>query len=448
MKQINQQQEEKYLALLQSIPVDQLDTYSQQAGISRLRKQRKRRKRFIQSSIAVAVVMIALIGSIRVSPAFANTLAQIPGLKPLVEMISLDKGMQDIINNDYYEAISKSQTIDGKTLTITGVVADESGMIISYKLDSNEDLANFSGVNVDVTQEKKDINETTVGASWSSLEKGTFSVENKIEVAAKKGIDYSIKNFAVELSLNERPETVFKVPFTLKNDIKESNHYVINKDVIIDGQRITIHKLIVSPLRTELKLSIDPTNTKKILDFEDIRIYDENGEIWGEIQSGFVGYGEYTDKNFSLLLESNYFRLPKNMTIEFRKIEAIDKEDQYIVVDLEKKKVLNQPQNMDLELLDVKDTFEIVYKVPHYKKQEHEHEGVLGDLIDANNKVFHPYSTWTSGQKDSHKMGQFYDVEYGASVPKSPVKIEIARYEQYLNGVGRLNVQLDEVSTD
>ena len=446
MKRINQQQEEKYLALLQSIPVDQLDTYSQQAGISRLRKQRKRRKRFIQSSIAVAVVMIALIGSIRVSPAFANTLAQIPGLKPLVEMISLDKGMQDIINNDYYEAINKSQTIDGKTLTITGVVADESGMIISYKLDSNEDLANVSGVNVDVTQGKKDINETTVGASWSSLEKGTFSVENKIEVAAKKGIDYSIKDFAVKLSLNERPETVFKVPFTLKNDIKKSNHYMINKDVIIDGQRITIHKLIVSPLRTELKLSIDPTNTKKILDFEDIRIYDENGEIWGKIKNGFVGYGESTDKSFSLLLESNYFRLPKNITIEFQEIEAIDKEDQYIVVDLEKKKVLSQPKNMNLELLDVKDTFEIVYKVPRYKKQEHIHAGVLGDLIDANNKVFHPYSTWLSGQKDSHKMGQFYNVEYGVSVPESPVKIEIARYEQYLNGVGRLNVQLDEIS--
>lgn len=31
-------------------------------------------------------------------------------------------------------------------------------------------------------------------------------------------------------------------------------------------------------------------------------------------------------------------------------------------------------------------------------------------------------------------------------IHKSPVKIEIARYEQYLNGVGRLNVQLDEIS--
>lgn len=444
MKRFNQQQEEKYLALLQSIPVEHLDTTSQKDGISRLKKQRIRRKRFIKSSFAVAVLMIALIGSIRISPAVASTLAQIPGLKPLVEMIALDKGMQDIINNDYYEAINKSQSIDGKTLTITGVVADESGMIISYKLDSNEDLANVNGVNVEVTQGKKDINEATVGASWSSQVKGTFSVEDKIEVAVKKGMDYSIKDFTVELSLYERPETVFKVPFTLKNDIKKSNHYVINKDVIIDGQRITIHKLIVSPLRTEFKLSIDPTNTKKILDFEDIRIYDEDGEIWGQIKNGFVGYGEYTDKSFSLLLESNYFRLPKNITIEFREIEAIDKADQYIVVDLEKKKVLSQPQNLDLKLLEVEDTFEIVYKIPPYKKQVQ--DGVLGDLIDANNKVFHPYSTWFSGHKDYLKIGQFYDVEYGASVPKSPVKIEIARYEQYLNGVGRINVQLNEIS--
>lgn len=436
MKRMNQQQEERYLALLQSIPVDQLDTNSQKGGINRLKKQSIRRKRILQSTIAVAFVMIALIGSIRVSPAFASTLAQIPGLKPLVEMIAFDKGMQDIINNDYYEAINKSQSIDGNTLTITGVVADESGMIISYKLDSNEDLAIVNGVSVDVIQGKKAINEATVSASWSSQENGTFSVENTIEVAAKKGMDYSIKDFTLELSLHERPEMVFKVPFTLKNDIKKSNHYVINKDVIIDGQRITIHKLIVSPIRSELKLSIDPKNTKKILDFGDIRIYDEDGEIWGQIKNGFARYGDYTDKNFSLLLESNYFRLPKDITIEFREIEAIDKADQYIMVDLEKKKVLSQPKNLDIELLEVKDTFEIVYKVPPYKKQEYKE--ILGDIIDANNKVFHPYSTVYS----DFRMGQFYDVENGESVPKSPVKIEIARYEQYLNGVGRLKVKL------
>ena len=142
--------------------METLQSEAQLMGYKRLNKQRNRSKRLIQSTIAVAVLMIALIGSIRVSPALAHAIAQIPGLKPIVEMIALDKGIEDVVNNEYYEPINLSQTINGKTLTITAVVADESGMIISYKLQSDEDLANFMGVETEVIQK----DELSKGICW------------------------------------------------------------------------------------------------------------------------------------------------------------------------------------------------------------------------------------------------------------------------------------------
>ena len=58
-------------------------------------------------------------------------------------------------------------------------------------------------------------------------------------------------------------------------------------------------------------MSIDPSNSKKILSFEDIRIYDEHQEEWGKIRNGVVGFGNYEDEQFSIMLESNYFRIPE-----------------------------------------------------------------------------------------------------------------------------------------
>ena len=51
-----------------------------------------------------------------------------------------------------------------------------------------------------------------------------------------------------------------------------------------------------------------------------------------------------------------------------REIEAIDKADEFIVIDFEKKKVISQPENINIEL-EFKDNFEIEYKVLPYQKE-------------------------------------------------------------------------------
>lgn len=436
MSQFDKQQ--RYMELLDSVPTAMLQSGAHLNAYKRLKKQRTRHKRIIQTTIVTAIMMIAFIGSIRVSPALAHAVAQIPGLKPLVEMIALDKGIEDIVNNEYYEQINASQTIGGKTLTITGVVADESGMIISYKLNSDEDLTIFRGVKADVKQKDELVN-ATVGSSWTALPEGTYSVENTIDVVASQGMDYSSQDFELILSLRDRPETVFEVPFSLKNEIKASERFPINKPLIIDGQRLTIHELIISPIRSELKMSIDPSNSKKILSFEDIRIFDEQQEEWGKIRNGFVGFGNYEDEQFSIMLESNYFRIPESITIELREIEAIDKADEFILIDFEKKKVITQPKNINIEL-EIKDNLEIEYKVSPYKKNEH--KGIFSQFIDANGEIYNSYSIGISKYENYMLIGQLFEMENGEKLPVNPVKLKVARYEQYLNGIGRIQVEL------
>ncbi|WP_059174048.1 DUF4179 domain-containing protein [Bacillus sp. FJAT-27445] len=438
MSQFDKQQEQRYIELLDSVPMETLQSEAQLIAYKRYKKRQTHHKRLIQSTIAVAILLITLVGSIRVSPTLAHAVAQIPGLKPLVEMIALDKGIEDIVNNEYFEQMNLSQTINGKTLTITGVVADESGMIISYKLNSDEDLAIFMGVTAEVKQNDKLVN-AGVGSSWTAQSEGTYEVEDTINVTASQGMDYSSQDFELTLSLRDRPETVFEIPFTLKKEVKASKRYTVNKQLLVDGQRFTVHELIISPIRSQLKMSIDPSNSKKILSFEDIRIYDENQEEWGKIRNGVTGFGVYEDEQFSIMLESNYFRIPKTITIEIREIEAIDKADEFILVDFEKKKVIRQPEYINIEL-EIKDNFEIQYKVPSYKKNEH--KGVFRNFIDANGAIYHSYSIWISQIENYMLIGQHFDMENAEKLPANPVKLEIARYEQYLNGIGRIQVEL------
>ncbi len=39
-------------------------------------------------------------------------------------------------------------------------------------------------------------------------------------------------------------------------------------------------------------------------------------------------------------------------------------------------------------------------------------------------------------------IGQIFDMEDVEKLPVNPVKLEVARYEQYLNGTGRIQVEL------
>lgn len=438
MNHFDTEQQQRYLELLDSVPTDKLQPEAQLFAYKRF-KQKTRHKRLFQLTITAAIIMITLIGSIRVSPAIAYAVAQIPGLKPFVEMIASDKGMKDIINNEYFERMNESQTINGKTLTITGVVADESGMIISYKLNSDEDLAKFTGVRTELKQNGEPV-QASVGGSWVGQSNGTYEVESTVDVVAGQGMDYSSTNFELILSLHNHPETKFEVPFTLHNEVKASKRFTVNQPLIIDGQHFTIHELIISPIRSELRMSLDPSNSKKILSFEDIRIYDQHQEEWGKITNGIVEIGSYEDEQFSIMLESNYFRIPESATIEFREIEAIDKADQFIVIDFDKKEVISQPENILIEMTEIKDNFEIEYKTFPYKKNEF--KGVFNRFIDANGEIFNSYSTWISSYEDHILIGQFFDTKDVEKLPANPVKLEIARYEQYLNGTGQIQVKL------
>ena len=436
MNKPSNKQLEQYLELLDEIPTSDATHLATNSAQKKLQSYKRKKKIVINAFISVALLFLVLCGSVRYSPHVANAIAQIPGMKPFVDMIALDKGMVDILQNNYFEEINASQTINGNTLTVTGVIADEYGLLISYKYESKDDLSNITGIKADLKQGNELI-QAGVGYSWSALAENTFTTENTIYAVTVDGIDYTVRDFELTFSLHEHPDAVFIIPFSIQNDIKPSKHTAINEQLEIDGQKFTVHELTVSPIRAQLTMSIDPTNTMKILNFGDIRLLNETGEVWGRIKNGVVGFGSFEDETFSLMLESNYFRTPKSLTIEFSEVEAIHKDDAYIEVDWHNEQILYQPNNLAIEL-QLKPNYEITYKLTNYK--ENEFKTVFNNMIDAEGTVYHSNGSWISSYEDYHQIGQTFEI---TKPPVNPVTLEVARYENYLQGSDSLTISLD-----
>ncbi len=138
------------------LPLDEADDAIRQ-GFDRAKrdkvKSRKKRNR-IWSLVVAALLFVTFVTSIRVSPAFANAVASIPGMEKFVDLIQFDKGLEAIFKNDYYQKVDAVQTKNGLTLTIDGVILDETGMNIYYTMKSKEAVNGLSIQSVDLKNEQ------------------------------------------------------------------------------------------------------------------------------------------------------------------------------------------------------------------------------------------------------------------------------------------------------
>ena len=92
-------------------------------------------------------------------------------------------------------------------------------------------------------------------------------------------------SFTLDMDVLFQGEAIsFSLPFELKENVKQGKTIVLNEEVEIESQKLTIKEITIYPLRVAVKIAFDEANTKKILGFEDMRLEDENGEVWGSIR--------------------------------------------------------------------------------------------------------------------------------------------------------------------
>lgn len=433
MNRIEEKRLEKMADKLKNVtvPSEKLH-YARMEGLKRGRKRKVRLRRFRSTVAATAVLMILFVSVVRLSPGAASVISELPGMAPLVNLIEWDKGMEDVVKNNYFEELNIVQEKDGLRLTILGVTADEHNMAISYRMEADFDIQDLDIESFNLLNGGKEIR-GTMTYGWFGEESRT-SVEEVIRINSVEPIEYKEDKFTLQMEMKNSENTSFEVPFQLKKPIAKTKHFTIDEAVEIDGQRIFVKDIRMTPLSTRIRLEADPKNSMQILQVP-IEIHDENGEGWMGFTNGVTSTGTLRDGEIHVYLESSYFRSPAQLTLSFANVEALPKGKDTMKVDFNRGEILSAPELDDVE-------FEVIENQIHVKVTNHPdfRSDVLGEAVDAEgNTVAEDSSSFRTDSASS-----FIEHSYNVGNSKNPVEIEIFSIPNYLSGEAELNIDIPQ----
>lgn len=419
----------------QSLPLDEADQMIL-SGIAKAKadrsKQKRRRKRISWTVAMAAILVLTFVTSIRVSTAFANTVASFPGMEPFVAMIQQDKGLQAIFKEDYFQEIGASQTVGDVTMTIDGVILDETGMNVYYTIASSEKMKTGSVNTIEITNS---IPMPEAGISYGGMgANDVTSYQEILELTFSKRNVFNDLNFTVEAEMKiDGKKVAFSIPFEVPEQTTPSKPFVLNETVKLEGQQFTVDEVVISPLRTAVQVTFDPANSKKILSFEDMRLVDEKGEVWSEIANGVTAFGNEKGKTtHTFFLQSNYFSTPKKLYLQINKAQAIKQEQAFLEVNTDTKELLAFPDGPQIQLVDAnRNGIELLFSVKDF------HHDPFTTAIDARGKEISISSFSTYGEGDA----THWDPAFETTSYTNPIRLELNAYPTYIEGEVKVEVK-------
>ncbi|MEH6992523.1 DUF4179 domain-containing protein [Neobacillus drentensis] len=418
------------------IPLDRLDeailTGFQKAKAGEVRKPRNRKMLF--SFIAAAILFFGFFTSIKLSSAFASYVADIPGMEKIIELIRGDKGRMLAIENDYYQEVGVSQEKNGLEITIDGAIADENGLVLFYSIESAKKQKEV------IIEEVGLFDQNGQKLNWSSASFGSHHTSEEGEAAYNGSLEYFFdspprqKDFEIKLKIKSDQQTDdYRLSFSLNKDVKTKKTYKENKTVTIEGQKITFVEADIYPLRVAVHVKMDPANSKKLLNFDDIRLVDENGEVWNKINNG-VSASRISENEAIIYLQSNYFNNLEKLYLEVNKIQAVDKSEAFVVVDTEKEQLLTKPSGNLLYDFELQGDY-LMFKL---QTEEEFNYFLFGGITDGNGTKITP--------KQTENLGNEGEVELRVNIPdlkkvKSPISLELSFFPAWIIGEEKVRIK-------
>lgn len=333
---------------MSKLPIDVPKDKLQQIRMDTFRKvkREKRKKKRIVSVAIVFLCCLSLLFSIRVSPTIASQIAKIPGFQAIVSAVARDKGIKDIVDNNYYEEINATQTKNDLSLTLQGVIADHSGFVLYY--DANAPFELF----LEKVQLFQGEDEIECGCSFTHNASNQTNISSSVEFGFSEPIAYTSKNFKAIFHFNDKEKGNIKItiPFSLQNEIAQEKVFNANRTIDVQGQKLTIKQIRRTPLKLALDIEVDEENTMQILALEDIAVMTESGERRETDRNRSAIYRNNSDGKFTVYLQSNYFDDPESLTVMIGAVQAVPKGEDFIEVDFGTQKIISKPDYLNWDI--------------------------------------------------------------------------------------------------
>ncbi|WP_407270936.1 DUF4179 domain-containing protein [Radiobacillus sp. PE A8.2] len=414
-------------------------------GVARARHVKKRWEFVKHTGLSGVALLLFFVLSVNFIPGFSNVASNIPGLEKVVDLVEYDKGLQDVAKNNYVQVVDKSDTNEEVTFNIDHLIIDKRRLVFFYSIETEADydIVGIRGAKV-LDDQGEVIDEYGVTLSRVDLYKGNNS--STIDFSWIQDQEFT-ENMTLQLQLvyyNEKDETeayeiegTYDISFPVDlQKIQMSKTYDINQSASIDGQVIHFNKLESFPTRQVLYLEYDENNSKKIMQLPGLRLVNEAGETVATEDSSSL------DGNKRIVsMTSNYFQDYEELYIVLDKVMAVDKDKAQVVVDLEKKQLLQAPDDR-LELRDVStddNMFQLEDVLGLYFTFDKEEDGdeilrfEMAGFTDATGQEFGSVTNYSS----TNDFGYFIeDRQYS-----NPITIELFQYPAYIEGDIRVRVK-------
>lgn len=393
------------------------------------------------ASYAACLLLIIMMATIRISPSVAAYVGEIPGLRSLVQLINYDKGLRLALENDFMQPVGQSDEQDGVKLTVDGILADESRVIVFYTfINANGQQSNFDIISVklaNIPNASASFGTSYFNEDWE-IRQGTIEFYLHDDTGIPERLDLELKTSKVTELSSGVSLWKFAIPVDKDKFEGQKTTYAINRTVTVEGQRMTFGTMTVYPTRIGLEVAYDPSNTKKLFAFDDIRIEDEGGETFGTINNG-VSASNISDNRIVLYFQSNYFRKPEHLYLRASSIRALDKDKLEVQVDLDRNALLSRPDDkltlnrIETGLEDGKSVLDFSLKNEDPLDRDRAFSLFANTYKDASGRSFDSNSSGSSSERY-----QFFieDANY-----LTPLTLTVADYPTRIRGDIRIRIK-------
>lgn len=403
-------------------------------GKSRMIRHRKRRIS-VRLSAAALVILFMLTAFVRISPAFAVFMKEIPGFSRFVELVSFDQSLATAISNEYMQIVNKSDERNGYKLTVNGVIADSQRVVLLYTAEGpgiNEEDTTF------LPYEIKDGNGSSISANIISShyfregEDENAGVQDYVDIMMSPGVSVPQEiQFKLEVG-SEWLEVMVPIDHQRFEGMREEIQ--LNETVVVAGQRIHIKKAVMTPLQVSVTMEGDKNNSKRLNGLIQLELLDDRGRRY----TTNMGMGDL-DSEITRHFQSAYFEKPQSLTLKAQGL-LLSNRNLRVVIDIEREAMLTAPDSR-LQLADVikqEDAIDLKFILnqsddPESVKRALSLFAYEGMVRDASGKTYPIKSSDSKGKKyASFFGGNMIEVEYYYHIPnaeyKQPLTLEVNEY--------------------
>ncbi|GLX71319.1 DUF4179 domain-containing protein [Paenibacillus glycanilyticus] len=405
-------------------------------------RNRKRSRVTIQMGVAAACVLVLLTACIRVSPAFAELMREVPGLNGVVELIKGDQTLENAMSHDFLQPVNKSVSDNGYTLSVEGIMADQQRLVIFYTREGPDVNDNISPIDYKITDSNG--NELKGLISWGhsfigkteSEIKDMTSVSDRMDITLSDGIVMpDVVTFSMKLG-NEWLAMDIVVDHRRFEQLEEQ--ITVNRTFEVGGQTFTLEKTLITPLQATVTIRREPDDNIRVNSFIRLALLDEKGRRW-ETKGG---YGMLDEGTTTLTFQSNYFEKPKHLRLVADGL-MLSPKGQKLVINTETGKTLETPDDR-IQLANVQQTTEgikLTIEVSRLKQLEEnygywlfEYKGKFHDRSGTEYPLVEFDGAQSSSRGNADGTGGTYEAYY--NIPdkpyKQPLTFELYQYPGYV----------------